>query len=177
MLLHRARTVVSLALLVALASPALAASPFTRLDPATTRLLKTTSALSGVAATPGSGATLLAVDEQALQQFRDAQGGRLSVPDADGATLELDLVPYELFEPGSGVTYTDDAGRHPFAADVALFRGKVAGEEDESWAVVGMSATGVVGMIQRGDRRFTLTPVQDMAGPNAAGVGVHALAP
>ena len=85
----RARAVLCLAALIGLASPALAASPFSRLDASTTRLLATTSGLSGLAASPGSGATLLAVDEQELAAFRAARGGRLSVPDAQGATFLL----------------------------------------------------------------------------------------
>ncbi len=157
-------------------APTLAATPFSRLDPSTTRLLATTSALSAVAASPASGATLLAVDEGELAAFRAAGGGRLSVPDVDGASMELELEPYELMPPDKRVTYTDATGRHDFAADFSLFRGRVVGDE-KSWAVVSMGPTGVVGLIERGERRFTLTPVQDMAGPNAAGVGVHAFAP
>lgn len=164
------------ALLLPLALPALAASPFSRLDPTTTRLLTTTSALSGMAASPTSGATLLAVDEGAVDAFRAAGGGHLSVPDAAGATLELDLEPYAFMPEDAVLSYTDDAGRHPFQADLSLFRGKVTGEAG-SWAVVSMGESGVIGVVQRGDRRFTLSPVQAAAGPNAAGVGVHALAP
>ncbi len=160
----------------ALTSSVAVASPFSRLDPTTSRLLATTRALSGMAASPASGATLLAVDEGELAAFRAAGGGHLSVPDAEGATLELDLEPYPLMAEGAGVTFTDDSGQHPFVADLSLFRGKVTGE-DGSWAVVSMTPSGVVGLVQRGDRRWTLSPVQEMAGPNAASMGVHALAP
>ncbi len=172
----RHRAIPALFLCCAFVAPAFAATPFSRLDPSTTRLLATTSALSGVAASPASGATLLAVDEGELAAFRAAGGGRLSVPDVDGTSVELELEPYELMPPDKHVTYTDATGRHDFAADFTLYRGRVVGEE-QSWAVVSMSPTGVVGLIERGERRFTLTPVQDMAGPNAAGVGVHAFAP
>jgi hypothetical protein len=174
MLLLRRAALAALAFTFAV--PALAGSPFSRLDATTTKLLATTSALSGMAASPASGATLLAVDEGALADFRAAGGGHLSVPDAAGATLEMDLEPYALMSDDAILSYTDATGRHPFHSDLSLFRGKVTGE-DGSFAVVSMGESGVIGIVQRGDRRWTLSPVQAAAGPNAAGVGVHALAP
>jgi hypothetical protein len=123
-----------------------------------------------------AGATLLAVDEAGVRAFRDAGGGGLSIPAADGATVELELEPYALFADGSGPTYTDESGRHAFTPDVSLYRGHVAGDET-SWAVVSMSGSGVLGVIEQHGERLTLGPVQRMAGPNAAAMGVHALAP
>lgn len=176
MLPLRAR-VLPFAFLLTLAGPALAAAPFSRLDPATTRLLARTPALAGVTADAASGATLLAVDDRAVADFRAARGGRLSVPDAGGKSLELDLEPYDLFSADAIIGATDESGRHPFTPDVSLFRGKVAGEEG-SWAVVSMTPHGVIGLVERGDgRRWTLNPVQKVAGPNAAGAGAHALSP
>ena len=156
------------------------AAPFTRLDATTTRMLAITGVAVGTrsagAVVDGTAATLLAVDEDAVAAFRAAGGGALAIPAADGATLELELEPYALFAAGSGPTYTDDTGRHAFTPDVSLFRGHVAGDET-SWAVVSMSGSGVLGMIEQGGERLTLGPVQRMSGPNAAALGVHALAP
>jgi len=172
---------IALCTAISSARPAPVARPFSRLDATTTRMLAITGAAAGA---PGTGAaagstapaTLLAVDEDAVRAFRDAGGGALEIPAADGGTLELELEPYPLFADGSGPTYTDDTGRHAFAPDVSLFRGHVAGDET-SWAVVSMSASGVLGMIEQHGERLTLGPVQKMAGPNAAAIGVHALAP
>lgn len=177
MLSLRARVALSFAFLLTVAVPALAAAPFSRLDPTTARLLARTPSLAGITTDAASGATLLAVDDQALADFRAARGGRLSVPDAGGGSLELDLEPYDLFSSDAIISTSDDHGRHPFTPDVSLFRGKVRGE-DGSWAVVSVTAHGVVGLVERSSgRRWTLTPVQKVAGPNAAGAGVHALAP
>src|SRR5262245_45853223 len=173
-----ARALHALTLAVLLASPAPAAtrvvaSPFSRLDATAARML----AVTGVAAAQGAeaGATLLAVDGDAVRAFRDAGGGALSIPAADGGTVDLELQPYALFADGKGPTYTDDTGRHPLAADVSLFRGHVAGDE-QSWAVVAMSDAGVLGVIEQHGERLTLGPVQKMATANATAPGVHALA-
>ena len=157
---------------IPLGSPA---TPFSRLDPATAHLLAITGVPAGVQRTD-AGATLLAVDQDAIRAFREAGGGALAIPAADGATLELQLEPYALFADGHGPTYTDDAGRHAFTPDVSLYRGHVAGD-DSSWAVVSMSGSGVLGVIEQHGERLTLGPVQKMAGPSAAAMGVHALAP
>jgi hypothetical protein len=150
------------------------ATPFSRLDATSTHVL----AITGVPAAQkvDAGTTLLAVDPDAVRAFRDAGGGALAIPAADGGTVELELEPYALFADGSGPTYTDDNGRHPFTADVSLYRGHVAGDTT-SWAVVSMSGSGVLGVIEQHGERLTLGPVQKMAGPAAAAMGVHALAP
>jgi hypothetical protein len=59
---------------------------------------------------------------------------------------------------------------------VSLYRG-TSPETRRSWAVVSMSGSGVLGVIEQHGERLTLGPVQRMAGPNAAAIGVHALAP
>jgi hypothetical protein len=151
------------------------ALPFSRLDPATLHLLAITG-VPAAAQKTGAGATLLAVDADAIRAFRDAGGGALSIPAADGASLELELEPYALFADGSGPTYTDDRGPHAFTPDVSLYRGHVAGD-DSSWAVISMSGSGVLGVIEQHGARLTLGPVQKMAGPGAVAMGVHALAP
>jgi hypothetical protein len=159
----------------ALARPVSPAAPFSRLDATTAHLL----AITGVPAAAqrvDAGVTLLAVDPDAIRAFRDGGGGALEIPAADGSTVELQLEPYALFADGSGPTFTDDTGRHPFTPDVSLFRGHVTGDTT-SWAVISMSGSGVLGVIEQHGARRTLGPVQKMAGPNAAAMGVHALAP
>ena len=168
-------------LLLAASGPALAvpvtrpATPFSRLDAATAHLLAITG-VPAAAQKANDHATLLAVDGSAIQAFRDAGGGALSIPSADGGTVELQLEPYALFAEGYGPTTTDDRGRHSFTPDVSLYRGHVAGDTT-SWAVISMSGSGVLGVIEQQGQRLTLGPVQRMAGPNAAAMGVHALAP
>ena len=173
-----ARTPSTLALISLLAAPAFAREPFSRIEPATARLLATTAAVR-----PDDGATLLAVDGDAVRAFRAAGGGHLSVPDAgapgqaEPGSVELDLVPYDLLAPGTSVTYTDGRGRHPLAADVSLFRGHVTGEP-RSWVVLAMGGAGVFGVVERAGQRWTLSPVQrGGAAPLAATLGVHAFAP
>jgi hypothetical protein len=157
-------------------SSAVAAPVFSRLDATSARLLATTSAARGLAVRPGPGATLLRVDEAAIAAFRAAGGGRLSVPDADGGSVDLDLEPLELLPPGASVTYTDDSGRHAFQPDVSLYRGHVAGEP-ASWVVLSLGASGVLGTVERDGRRWTLSPTQRMSTHAPGGLGVHAFAP
>lgn len=166
-----------LAMMLALSASLAHASPmFSRLDATSTRLLAATSAARGTAVRPGPGATLLRVDEDAIAAFRAAGGGRLSVPDADGGSVDLDLEPLELLSPGATVTYTDDAGRHAFQPDVSLYKGHVAGEPT-SWVVLSMGASGVLGTVERDGRRWTLSPTQRMSTHAPGGLGVHAFAP
>jgi hypothetical protein len=159
-----------------LAMPVHAAPVFSRLDAASARLLAATSAARGSAVRPGPGATLLRVDEAAIVAFRAAGGGRLSVPDADGGSVDLDLEPLELLPPGASVTYTDDSGRHAFQPDVSLYKGHVAGEP-ASWVVLSLGASGVLGTVERDGRRWTLSPTQRMSTHAPGGLGVHAFAP
>lgn len=157
-----------------LTAPAHAANVFSRLDPGTTRLLATT----GLARTT-SGATFLAVDEDAMSAFRAGEGGTLVIPESEGASVELVLEPYDVQGPGGVFTYTDDAGRHEFQPDVSLYRGRVVGE-DGSWAVVALSGAGVQAIVERDGRRWTVSPVQRSNAAVAAataGIGVHAFAP
>jgi hypothetical protein len=171
-----ARVLLTLGTLPLLASLAHAAPLFSRLDATSARLLAATTAVSGTAVRPGPGATLLRVDEDAIAAFRAAGGGRLSVPDADGGSVDLDLEPLELLPPGASVTYTDNAGRHAFQSDVSLYKGHVAGEPT-SWVVMSMGASGVLGTVERDGRRWTLSPTQRMSTHAPGGLGVHAFAP
>ena len=150
------------------------ATPFTRLDATAARMLALTGGPAAGRRTD-AGTTLLAVDDGAIRAFRAAGGGTLSIPAADGATVDLELEPYALFADGYGPTVTDNTGRHPFTPDVSLFRGHVAGDE-QSMAVIAMSGAGVLGIIDQHGERLTLGPVQRMAA-GAAAMGVHALAP
>ena len=168
---------VALATTLALSPPLAHAAPvFSRLGATGARMLAATSAVSGPALRPSAGATLLQLDEAALAEFRAAGGGRLSIPDADGGSVDLDLEPLDILSPGATVTYTDDTGRHAFQPDVSLYKGHVAGEPT-SWVVMSMGASGVLGTVQRDGGRWTLSPTQRMATHTAGGLGVHAFAP
>lgn len=157
--------------------PAVSAAPvFSRLGDTGTRLLASTTAVNGTLLRERPGTTLLLVDGDAMTAFRAAGGGTLSVPDAMGGTLDLELEPYSIMGPDATPTYTDATGRHAFVPDVSLFRGRVAGEAD-SWAVVALSGVGVIGTVERGGRRLTLGPAQGFAPEGTAALGVHALAP
>lgn len=158
------------------ALPTMAAPVFGRLSESGKRLLATATASQGTVVEERAGVSLLTVDHDALDAFREAGGGRLSVPDADGGTLDLILEPYELLAPGVSVTQTDATGRHPFTPDVTLFRGHVA-DDPTSWVVLSMGGSGVLGTIEQGGRRRTLTPAQGLAPEGSASLGVHALAP
>jgi hypothetical protein len=171
----------ALALCALLAAPAAGAPVFSPLDPAAAARLAPSPArtpgadMLGVAREPAAGVSFLAVDEAGLAAFRAAGGGRLEMPQADGTSLELELEPYALLGEGARPSITDDAGRRAFDPDVSLFRGRVAGE-DGSWAVVAMSGAGVFGAVERGGRRWTLTPAERPTA-GAAGPAAHAFAP
>ena len=172
------RVVIALLTLISLAGPA-AAGVFTRLDPVAARVLARTSVVSpdaaGLLDTAEPVGTLLSVDESAVAAFRTAGGGRLSVPDENGATVELELEPFALMAEGASVTYTDATGRHDYRPDHTLFRGRVAGDED-SWAVVSMGEAGIFGAVEQGERRWTLSPAQTLSA-GSHGAGVHAFTP
>src|SRR5258705_392822 len=157
-----ARGVFLLLTLTCSASLAHPAPLFSRLDATSTRMLAATTAVSGAAVRPGAGATFLSVDEDAVAAFRAAGGGRLSVPDADGGSVELDLEPLDILANGATVTYTDAAGRHAFQPDVSLYKGRAAGEPT-SRVVLSMGASGVLGTVERDGRRWTLSPTQRMS--------------
>lgn len=173
-LLSRAGLAVLLcATLAPLAHPA---PVFNRLSESGKRLLASATAVNGTIVQERAGVSLLTVDAEALSAFREAGGGLLSVPDANGGTLDLELEPYELMAPGASPTYTDASGRHAFTPDVTLFRGHVAGDPT-SWVVLSMSGSGVLGTIEQDGVRRTLTPAQGFAPEGSANLGVHALAP
>ena len=185
---HRAlRFLLPLLLLFPVVPPAQAAI-FSRLDASTSRLVASVFASARAAApTAGvsvaSGVSLMAVDADGIRAFRASPGGgRLSVPAADGSTLELDLAPYDLFGPGGpgqSLSTTDAHGRHLFTPDVTLYRGQVAGEPG-SWAVFAMGDAGVFGTLEHGGTRYNLGPSQIVtAGRAAMGTALppHALAP
>ena len=150
------------------AAPAGARDLFTRIAdlPGRTRMLRAGDA------GPAHSLARLAVDEGAIAAFRADGGGTLAVPAPDGSELELQLVPYELFGDG-GPTTSDATGRHPFTPDVSLFRGHVAGD-DASWAVISMSAEGVVGAVERAGTRWKLSP--ESARVSGLPMPTHALA-
>ncbi len=109
-----------------------------------------------------AGTTLLAVDRSALDAFRTAGGGELSLPVDEGAALELTLTPLEVLAPGAGVTFPDDAGSHPAPVDLSVYRGKVAGDPD-SWAVLSLSPRGAMGTVYEHGRRWQLMPAERAA--------------
>jgi hypothetical protein len=170
----------ALVLLAALAAPASGAAVFSRLDPAEAARLAPPpartpgAALLRIAPEEAPATRFLAVDAAAAAAFRAAGGGRLALPVADGGSLELELEPYRLFADGAGPTYTDDTGRHPFEADVSLFRGRVAGEEGSS-VVLAMSGSAIFANVERGGRRWTLSPAGRRS-PGESGLGAHAWA-
>src|SRR5260221_5192165 len=177
------RALARLAAFLLLAPLARAAPVFARLGAPGSRELAagapvpwTGPAASGSTVRAGEGATLLGVDEDAIAAFRAARGGRLSVPDASGGSVDLDLEPLDILAPGASVTYTDEHGRHAFKPDVSLFKGHVAGDP-ASWVVLSMGASGVLGLVERDGRRFTLSPTQRMSTHAPGGLGVHAFAP
>ena len=171
-----ARILLSIVTLSLLVTSTHAAPVFARLGATGTRLLAATTAVNGTLVRATAGTSLLTVDAGAMAAFRDAGGGVLQVPDADGGTLELTLVPYDIMAPGTSVTYTDDSGRHAFTPDVTLYRGTVAGDPT-SWVVLSMSSAGVLGTIEQHGTRLMLSPVQKFTSNAAAGPLVHALAP
>ncbi|HEY6194567.1 MAG TPA: FG-GAP-like repeat-containing protein [Candidatus Eisenbacteria bacterium] len=171
-----ARALAPLLALLVLAPPAHAAPVFERLGATGARVLAVTSGASGTPVRAGEGATLLRVDEDAIAAFRAARGGRLSIPDATGGSVDLELEPLDILAPGASVTYTDGSGRHAFTADVSLYKGHVAGDP-ASWVVLSMGASGVLGLVERDGRRFTLSPTQRMSTHAPGGLGVHAFAP
>src|SRR2546423_4751863 len=113
------RTSVGVSILLAVACTsfglmpaARAANVFTRLGPAGARVLAATSSATGAAVRAGEDATLLTVDADAIAAFRAAGGGRLSVPDAGGGTVELELEPMQIFgdSGASGTAGDGDVG-------------------------------------------------------------------
>ena len=126
-----ARTLLTVLTLSLAATTAGAAPVFSRLSDSGTKLLASTTAINGSLLRETAGTSLLTIDTQAMAEFRAAGGGTLTVPTAQGGTLELSLEPYDLMAPGASVSYSDATGRHPFTPDVSLFRGHVAGDPDE----------------------------------------------
>ena len=171
-----ARVVMLALLLSSLSAPLHAAPVFARLGSTGARVLASTTALHGSAVIQEPGATLLSVDADAVAAFRAAGGGALSVPDAEGGTVELELTPLDILGPDGSVSYTDERGRHTFRPDVSLYRGHVVGD-DASWVVLSMGASGVLGTVERDGVRWTLSPTQRMATNAQGGLGVHAFAP
>ncbi len=151
-----------LALLLAVAPAAHARDLFTRVSP-----------LAGRAATLSvrPQATLLAVDPVALDQLRGAAGGTVTLPLADGSSLELVLERRELFAPGAQVTVTDASGPHALPLALAFFRGSIPGDPD-AWAQVTLTPEEVRATIVRGGRRLLLMPAE---APTGDGPPLHAL--
>lgn len=132
---------------------------------------------------PGAGRTaalsvrprtaLLAVDRAALEELRAAEGGTIALPLADGSSLELMLERRELFAPGARVTVTEAGGERALVPDVAVFRGRVPGDE-RAWAVVTLTPEAVHASVFRDDRRLLLMPATAPVG--GAEPPLHALA-
>ncbi len=153
-----------LALLLALASHADAASVFRRSGPAPL------GGAAAVAAAPG--VSRLQLDPEGAAAFREAGGGTLALPLADGGEVTLELEPYDIMGAGAQVTITDERGRRPAPVSTTLYRGRVAGEPD-SWAVLAISPDGAMGAVERDGRRWQLQPAGTGAGP----VRAHTFAP
>ncbi len=133
------------------------------------------SPLSGRAATLSvrPQAPLLAVDRAALDELRASDGGTVSVPLADGTSLDLVLERRRLFAPGAQVTYTDASGPHALPIDLAFFRGSVPGEPD-TWAEVTLAPNQVRATIVRGSERLDVMPAE---APTGTEPPLHVLSP
>ena len=153
-----------LALLLAGASHAEAASPFSRASqgPAGSRSAASATAL----------VSRMSLDPAAVEAFRLARGGSLSLPLADGSEVALELEPYDLMGAGNRVTITDEQGRRPAPVSTTLYRGRVVGEQD-SWAVIALAEGGAMGTVERAGRRWQLQPEEAGGGPGR----MHAFSP
>ncbi len=145
-----------LALLLLVATQALAATVFTRSG------LLPRGAATAIAARPE--VSRLSLEPSAVEEFRAAKGGELSLPLADGSELSLELEPYDLLGAGNSVSITDAQGRRPAPVSTTLYRGRVTGEKD-SWVVLALSAHGAMGTIERAGRRWQLQPTEAGTGP------------
>jgi hypothetical protein len=87
------------------------------------------------------------VDRDALRGFRRAGGGRLALPRAGGADLEVVLERFDVLAPGAVVTLTGAHGPAPYHPDLTLFQGRVEGEPG-SLAVFAMSDGRVTGRVR-----------------------------
>ena len=108
-------------------------------------------------------AAFTAVDREAIRRFREAGGGSLTVPLADGSELALSLARFEILAPGARVLASGADGEVPFRPDLMLFKGSVAGDPD-GWAVVSMSGGEVMGVISTARGRFEIAPPRDPGG-------------
>ena len=118
------------------------------------------------------GAAVVSVDRAALQRFRRQGGGRLALPLAGGSGLILDLRSVEVLAPGARVTLTGRAGPVAYRPDVTILRGSVEGEPG-SLAVLGLTARGVTGTIQRATGLWVVAP---LAGSSAGTAQEHFIA-
>lgn len=149
-----ALTFASIALLLASTTPATAAELFTR-APATTALA------GALAARPNT--VLLAMDSDAVEDFRARNGGTLTLPLSDERSVTLTLEPMEILPPEGTVTFTDATGRHPLPHGFSVFKGRVEGHAD-SWAVVTLGGGTAGATISVGDERWSLMPAPVRAG-------------
>ena len=122
------------------------------------------------AASPRAGIAVT-VDRDALRGFRLAGGGRLVLPRAGGADLEVVLERLEVLAPGAIVTLTGARGPVPYRPDLTLFRGRVEGEPG-SLAVFAMSAGRVTGRIRLDSGWLLVAPL----GAEEGGAG-HVVVP
>jgi hypothetical protein len=119
------------------------------------------------------GTTVLRLDADAVRAFGAGDGGRLTIPRDGGATFDLDLERFDVFAPGAVITGTGDRGPVPARVEVALFRGRLAGDPS-SRAFVSISARGMIGVIETQGRRYVLAPTRSVAGPGE--FPLHAIA-
>jgi len=149
-----ALTIAPFALLLAGFSPAGAAELFSRAASGTGRA-------GALALRPAT--TLLALDTDAVEEFRARNGGTITLPVSEERSFTLMLEPMELMPPEGAITYTDASGRHPVPLDFSVFKGKVDGDAD-SWAVVTLGGRTAAATIAVDGRRWSLTPVPARAG-------------
>jgi hypothetical protein len=110
------------------------------------------------------------LDRDALREFRRAGGGRLALPRAGGADLEVVLERFEVLSPGAVVTLSGERGPAPYRPDLAFFQGRVEGEPG-SLAVFAMGPDGVTGRVRR-DAGWLLVVPSPTPGTAAAHVVV-----
>ena len=125
-------------------------------DPAAgpARLFRRPDVAAAAAVAPGLPVT---VDRDAVDGFRRSRGGRLALPRAGGADLDVVLERFEVLAPGAVVTLTGERGPAPHRPDLVFFRGRVA-DEPGSFAFFAMGPAGVTGRVRRGAEWLLVAP-------------------
>jgi hypothetical protein len=143
-------------------------------QPAGGSVLFRRSAATGSTAPPRGGLHV-GLDRDALRGFRLAGGGRLALPQADGADLEVVLERFDVLAPGAVVTLTGEGGPVPYRLDLTFFRGHVAGEPG-SLAVFAMGSGRVTGRIRRDSGWLLVAPLGPGSGAEESEPG-HVVVP